>query len=80
MENKINLFYIIPCLVLMIIGFLSVNLVAGKWRQNIAFSSLLGGCAFLTLGGFLIAEAIGFLCLSAVLLIIALLFGYDNRG
>jgi len=80
METKINLLYIIPCLVFMIIGAVSPKVVTGRWRANIALSCLFGGCSFLALGGFLINEAIGFLCLSAVLLIIALLFGYDNKG
>jgi hypothetical protein len=63
----------------MIAGFFLCNF-AIKWRMNIAFASLVGGSVCLPVGGFIVSEAVGFFTLAGVLLMIALLFGYDSRG
>lgn len=64
---------------LIISAFLFSNRVI-RWRANIAFSALVGASFFLTAGGFLISQPVGFFALAAVLLMIALLFGYESRG
>ena len=72
-------FLAISCAAIMIAGFFLCGF-AIKWRMNLSFACLIG-CAFcVPVGGFMISEAVGFFTLAGVLLMIALLFGYDNRG
>lgn len=71
---------IIPlCITLSAAGFVFCRF-AIRWRMNISFALLVGGSTCLSVGGFMISEAVGFFCLAGVLLMIALLFGYDSRG
>ena len=72
------LIYAAICGLLMVLGFAVKPELIGKWRGRISLSALFGGCSFLTCAGFSYSGAIGFLCLSAVLLMVALLFGYDR--
>jgi hypothetical protein len=69
----------ISCAATMIAGFFLFNF-AIKWRMNISFASLIGGSICLPVGGFIVSEAVGFFTLAGVLLMIAILFGYDSRG
>jgi hypothetical protein len=70
--------YATVCAFLMIVGFAIKPELVSKWRARISMSALLGACSFLTAAGFSYSGAIGFFALSAVLLLIALLFGYDR--
>jgi hypothetical protein len=69
----------ILCVIFFVAGFALCS-TAIKWRLNIALGSLLAGCCGLVSACFFISGAVGFFSLSGVLLLIALLLGYDTRG
>jgi hypothetical protein len=65
---------------LAIIVFFSTKRVVTSERDRVSISALVAGGTCASTGGFMVGEAVGFFVTGGFLILLSLLFAYDNEG